>query len=82
MRPLPPKTLVRHWIRSHVPIAQIEEILVLASITFEDHDKAVKWLSEANLATDARAPIELVGEENGFARVKDLLLRIEHGVFA
>ncbi len=78
----PRETLVRHWIESHLPTAQIEEITVLATAVFEDESKAARWLSRINAATDGRPPIDLIGEENGYARVKNLLLRIEHGVLA
>ena len=70
------------WFRSHVPTAQIEEITSLATAVLEDGEKAVRWLSMANPATDDRAPIELIGEPQGFERVKNLLLRIEYGVLA
>lgn len=70
------------WIDAHVPTAQIEEITSLATTVLEDADKAITWLSAANPATDGRAPIELMGEPQGFERVKNLLLRIEYGVLA
>jgi hypothetical protein len=74
--------LIRHWIETHVPTTQIEEITVLASAILDGKDKAVKWLSQPNAATDDRAPIDLIGEKEGFERVKNLLLRIEYGVLA
>jgi hypothetical protein len=77
-----PQALVRHWIKTHVPTAQIEEITALAYTVIEDEDQAVRWLSEPCLATDNRPPIDLIGEKNGFERVKNLLLRIEYGVLA
>jgi hypothetical protein len=72
--------LVQHWIRNHVPTTQINEISILASAVLGDKDKAVRWLSEPNPAMNNRPPIDLVGENNGFDRVKNLLLRIEYGV--
>lgn len=75
---------LRQKLRAHlaglrIPVAQIT---ALASSVFEDKDKAEKWLAEANPATDDRAPIELLGNPKGFERVKNVLLRIEHGVLA
>jgi Protein of unknown function (DUF2384) len=70
------------WIDAHIPTAQIEQITALATMVLEDRDKAVQWLSAANPATDDRAPIELIGEPQGFERVKNVLLRIEYGVLA
>jgi hypothetical protein len=78
----PENPLFLRWIISHVPTAEIEEITALASAVLEGRDKAVKWLSEPNLATDSRPPIDLIGEQQGFERVKNLLLRIEFGVLA
>ncbi len=74
--------LLGYWVNAHVPTAQIIEITSLATEVLEAHEKAVKWLSDPNPATDGRAPIELIGEPQGFERVKNLLLRIEHGVLA
>jgi hypothetical protein len=74
--------LIQHWIRNHVPTTQINEISILASAVLGDRDKAVRWLSEPNPAMDNRPPIDLVGEHDGFDRVKNLLLRIEYGVLA
>lgn len=77
-----PQRLIQRWIQFHVPTAQIEQINILATSVLEDADKAVQWLSQPNPATDDRAPIELIGEPQGFERVKNLLLRIEYGVLA
>ncbi len=74
--------LLGDWIRAHLTTAQIEEITSLATSVLEDRDKAVRWLSQTNPATDNRAPIELIGEPHGFERIKNLLLRIEYGVLA
>ncbi len=78
----PHPTLVQHWIKAHVPTAQIQEIAVLAFTVLDDKNQAVKWLTEPNLATDNRPPIDLIGERDGFDRVKNLLLRVEYGVLA
>jgi hypothetical protein len=74
--------LIQHWVRNHVPTTQIEEISIQATAVIGDRDKAVKWLSEPNTAMDNRAPIDFVGEKDGYERVKNLLLRIEYGALA
>jgi uncharacterized protein (DUF2384 family) len=74
--------LVQEWAKRHAPKAQIEEISTLASVVIGDRLMAVRWLSEPNLATDDRPPIDLIGEPDGFQRVKNLLLRAEFGVLA
>ena len=81
-RRLPQAALVRHWINSHVPTDQIHEMTVLATQVMEDKDKAVTWLRRPNIATDNRPPVDLLGEKQGYDRVRSLLLRIEHGVLA
>jgi uncharacterized protein (DUF2384 family) len=67
---------------SHVPTGQIKEISILASAVIGDRDRATKWLSESNPATDNRPPIDFIGEKDGYDRVKNLLLRIEYGALA
>lgn len=74
--------LAQTWIRRHLPAAEIEAISTLASAVIGDKNKATQWLSEPNVATDNRAPIDLIGEKDGYERVKNLLLRIEYGVLA
>ena len=74
--------LAQRWITGHLPAAEIEEISTLASAVIGDRSKATQWLSEPNIATDNRAPIDLIGEKDGYERVKSLLLRIEYGVLA
>lgn len=74
--------LYEKWIEGHLPTSQIAESLTLATAVIGDRDKAAEWLSRPNLALDNRAPIDLIGEKDGFERVKHLLLRIEYGVLA
>lgn len=74
--------LAQQWITRHLPAAEIQEISALASAVIGDANKAMQWLSQPNLATDNRAPIDLIGEQNGYERVKSLLLRVEYGVLA
>ena len=74
--------LAQQWLNHHMPTNEIEEISALAADVLEDAEQGVRWLSTPNLATDNRAPIELIGEKDGFERVKNLLMRIEYGVLA
>jgi hypothetical protein len=73
-------TLAQMWITRHLPAAEIEDISTLASAVIGDKRKATQWLSEPNNATDNRAPIDLIGERDGYERVKSLLMRVEYGV--
>ena len=72
--------LVGLWVKTHAPVNQIREIEALAETVLGDREQASKWLSEPNLATDDKAPITLLGDQRGYDRVKNLLLRIEYGV--
>jgi len=72
--------LFQRWIGGHLPVEEINKIRALAEDVFEDKDAALAWLQEPNLATDNNAPIELLGTPDGYARVRNLLLRIEYGV--
>jgi len=75
-------TLAQKWITRHLPAAEIEDISTLASAVIGDKRKATQWLSEPNIATDNRAPIDLIGERDGYERVTSLLMRVEYGVLA
>jgi putative toxin-antitoxin system antitoxin component (TIGR02293 family) len=59
-----------------------EDISRLAERVFGNQQNAFKWLHQPNLATDNKAPIELLGTLEGFKRVENLLLRIDYGVLA
>jgi putative toxin-antitoxin system antitoxin component (TIGR02293 family) len=74
--------LITDWIASHLPADEIGEISALATEIFGDAPVATAWLREPNLAMDNKAPIALLGTQEGFNRVKNLLLRIQYGVLA
>lgn len=74
--------LVHQWAERHAPTAEIEEISSLASAVIGDPQEAVRWMSEPNVATDNRPPLDLIGEPRGYQRVKNLLLRAEFGTLA
>ena len=82
MKPDAHSALINCWVESHVPAKEIMAINTLAMDVLDDKEKALNWLTQPNLATDNRPPIELIGEEGGYDRVKNLLLRIECGALA
>jgi uncharacterized protein (DUF2384 family) len=49
---------------------------------FGDAEIAQRWLQHPNRATDGKPPMALLASENGYARVKTLLDRIDYGVLA
>ena len=74
--------LEQHWIESRLPQDQLREVGILASDVFGDERRAAEWLCRPNAATDDRQPIALLGDDGGFARVRNFLLRIRYGVLA
>ncbi len=60
----------------------MQSITPLAVQVFGNEIAAVSWLNEPNLAMDNKPPSMLLGTEEGFARVKNRLLRIDYGVLA
>lgn len=74
--------LLGQWVKTHAPVNQIRDIEALAETVLDDKQQAFKWLSEPNPATDDKPPIDLLGDQSGYDRVKNLLLRIEYGVLA
>ena len=51
-----------------------------AKDVFEDGRLAAKWLCSENALLQGDRPIETIDTQPGFDRVRDLLMRIEHGV--
>ena len=78
----PTESLEASWIETHLPKQQIAAIKQMADTVFGDEKIAESWLSEPNLAMDGKRPVDLLGTEEGFGRVKNLLLRIQYGVLA
>ena len=78
----PSQSLFQKWMEAKVPTVQIGQITALASAVLDDREKAERWLTQPNIATDNRPPLELIGEQGGYERVKDLLFRIEYGALA
>ena len=76
-----PAVVVDHWV-SYPQTRQLLEITDLAKRVFDDETNSIAWLQDANLATDGNAPLALLDTEEGYNRVKNLLLRIEYGVLA
>ncbi len=49
---------------------------------FNDEDYAKKWFESANDAFEGKSPAEIARNEVGAEAVRDLLIRIEYGVFS
>ena len=76
------ESLSRSWIRQNLPSEQIKEIEKVATEVFGDAAVALEWLQDPNLATYDKPPISLLGTDDGFIHLKNLLKRIEYGNLA
>jgi hypothetical protein len=58
------------------------DIRALAERVFGDADKAEAWLTRANSSLSDQRPLDLLEDELGTAVVREMLERIDHGIFA
>ncbi|QOZ07162.1 MbcA/ParS/Xre antitoxin family protein [Bradyrhizobium sp. CCBAU 51765] len=58
------------------------EIKTLADRVFGDPAKAETWLQRPNRSLSGQKPADLLEDELGAAVVRELLERIDHGIFA
>jgi len=58
------------------------EIKTLADRVFGDEEKADAWLRRPNASLSGQKPAELLKDELGAAVVREMLERIDHGIFA
>lgn len=56
------------------------DVLGQADRVFGSHEKAVRWLERPHPALNNKAPLQLLATEDGVARVRDMLIRIDHGI--
>ena len=63
-------------------IYRFSKVLVTATAILGDRDKARAWLLTENRALYGNRPIELLDTAIGFEDVKDVLYRIEYGVYS
>jgi hypothetical protein len=58
------------------------DIRTLAERVFGDTDKVEAWLTRPNASLSNQKPIDLLEDELGTAVVREMLERIDHGIFA
>lgn len=81
---------IYRWIRSNkkldrnysVQLFELADLFLYGSEVFEDKANFFKWLELPNTALGGLEPKELLEVPGGVAKVKDLLGRIEHGVYS
>jgi len=82
-------TLYR-WIKANknlernysVKLFEIADLFLYGSEVFGSKDNFFKWLSLPNTALGAMEPQELIEIPGGLSKIKDILGRIEHGVYS
>jgi len=82
-------TLYR-WIRANknldrnfsVKLFEIADLFLYGSEVFGSKDNFFKWLNLPNTALGGMEPQELVDIPGGVSKIKDVLGRIEHGVYS
>jgi putative toxin-antitoxin system antitoxin component (TIGR02293 family) len=57
-------------------------IKMLAERVFGEEEKAEAWLHRPNASLAGQRPVDLLGDELGAAVVREMLERIDHGIFA
>lgn len=65
-----------------VKLFEITDLFLYGIEVFGDKDNFFKWLKLPNTAFGSLEPYELIEIPGGVAKVKDILGRIEHGVYS
>ncbi|MCL9783250.1 DUF2384 domain-containing protein [Vibrio sp. S4M6] len=63
-------------------IYRLASLLKLATELFQDEEKAQEWIHKKVYGLNGKRPIDMVSTTVEFEEVKDLIGRIEHGVFS
>jgi putative toxin-antitoxin system antitoxin component (TIGR02293 family) len=61
---------------------ELTDLFLYGSDVFESRENFFKWLDLPNRALGGLTPKELLEIPGGISKVKDLLGRIEHGVYS
>lgn len=65
-----------------VKLFEIVDLFIYGEEVFGDRDTFFKWLGLPNQAMGGMEPKELIDIPGGVSKIKDLLGRIEHGVYS
>jgi hypothetical protein len=63
-------------------LVRLLEIRALAERVFGNGEKAEAWLTRSNASLSGQRPLDLLKDELGTAVVREMLERIDHGIFA
>jgi putative toxin-antitoxin system antitoxin component (TIGR02293 family) len=53
-----------------------------AARVFGDPDKVARWLRKPNASLGGQTPLSLLRSETGAKAVEEILIQIDHGIFA
>jgi len=65
-----------------VQLLELTSLFLYGTEVFQSQDNFFKWLNLPNIALSGLEPMELLDIPNGLSKVKDLLGRIEYGVYS
>ena len=75
------KRLIAEALWSVKLVNPIVEVTARAIEVFGSREKALRWLKAPVRSLGDQAPISLLDTQDGINRVKDVLGRVEHGVW-
>ncbi len=73
------KNLERNY---SIKLFEIADLFLYGIEVFENKDSFFKWLNLPNTAIGGLEPLELLEIPNGVSKVRDIIGRIEHGVYS
>jgi len=81
---------VYRWVRSNkslesifsVKLFEVADLFLYGSHVFGDKETFFKWMDLPNKALGGMEPQELVVYPDGVSKVRDVIARIEHGVYS
>ncbi len=88
LRALHDKVVAQRFVDEVVPdglqgaIVRTVEVRTLADRVFGDERRADAWLKRPNATLSGQRPVDLLKDELGAAVVREMLERIDHGIFA
>lgn len=65
-----------------VQLLELTHLFLFGSAVLENKENFIGWLYEQNMTLGGLAPAELLSVPEGISKVRDILGRIEHGVFS
>jgi putative toxin-antitoxin system antitoxin component (TIGR02293 family) len=73
------KILARNY---SIQLFEIVDMFIYGSEVFDSNENFFKWLNLPNTALGGFEPQDLIEIPGGISKVKDILGRIEHGVYS